>query len=580
MATLQSLNGTTGKETIYVDVDDEITGIIDKIQAAKGKVIALVLPKRAPVLQSIVNMKLLKRTAEIADKNLVLVTTETGLLPLAGAVGLHVASTPTSKPIVPSAPTLPSDGIEDADEPLKIVDGNAAAEAADFDAGAAATKSIGELATAGSVAAMDVDDMDEPIDMADGDDESAATKAESPTKPKKDKKLKVPNFDSFRKKIALGVLGLVVLVVAWIYAFIAMPKATIAIHTDTSTVTTNLNLTLDTTAKTLDTSNTIVPATQQSQQKTATQQVASTGQQNNGTKATGTVTITNCTPDNSELVLPAGTTITSDSHTYVLQSGVDLLFSGVHSHSSCQSTGVTSKTVNITALKGGADFNTSSSSATFSSSAGSNAQITGSAAGGTDNITKIVAQSDIDSATSKISGASSDDIKTQLIAAIQAKGLLPVPTSFQAGTPQVTTSAKVGDAADNVTVTAVTTYTMFAVQKSDIQKLVDTNVNGQIDKGKQVILDDGIANATFTEANPPSDTGAVIAMQTKSVAGPELNVANLKKQLIGKKAGDIKSYLKQAPGVTGVDVKYSPFWVSVVPKNASKTTITIIKAGN
>ena len=44
MATLQSLNGTTGKETIYVDVDDEITGIIDKIQAAKGKVIALVLP--------------------------------------------------------------------------------------------------------------------------------------------------------------------------------------------------------------------------------------------------------------------------------------------------------------------------------------------------------------------------------------------------------------------------------------------------------------------------------------------------------------------------------------------------------
>ena len=73
MAKIQSLNGTTGKETIYVDVDDEITSIIDKVQVAKGKVIALVLPKRAPVLQSIVNMKLLKRTADNAGKNLVLV---------------------------------------------------------------------------------------------------------------------------------------------------------------------------------------------------------------------------------------------------------------------------------------------------------------------------------------------------------------------------------------------------------------------------------------------------------------------------------------------------------------------------
>jgi len=580
MATLQSLNGTTGKETIYVDVDDEITGIIDKIQAAKGKVIALVLPKRAPVLQSIVNMKLLKRTAETADKNLVLVTTETGLLPLAGAVGLHVASTPTSKPSVPSAPRLPGNEVEDAEEPLKIVDGNAAEEGDDFDASTVASKSIGELATAGAAQA-DEDDIDESIDMADDADESIpTTDSKSAPKPKKDKKLKVPNFDSFRKKIALGVAGLVVLVVAWIYAFMILPKAAIAIHTDSSTVTTNLNLTLDTTAKALDTGNNIVPATQQSQQKTATQQVAASGQQNNGAKATGTVTITNCTPDNSELVLPAGSTVTANSHTYVLQSGVDLLFSGVHSHSSCQSTGVTSKTVNITAIKGGADYNTSDSNATFSSSAGNNAQIIGGASGGTDNITKIVAQSDIDSATSKITATSSDDVKTQLITTIQSKGLLPVPASFQAGTPQVTTSAKAGDTADNVTVTAVTTYTMLAVQKSDIQKLVDANVSSQIDKGKQVILDDGVANATFTEANPPGATSAIVAMEAKSVAGPELNLTTLKKQLVGKKAGDVKNYLKQTPGVTNVDVKYSPFWVSVVPKNASKTTITITKAGN
>ncbi|HSX06548.1 MAG TPA: hypothetical protein VLG92_02415 [Candidatus Saccharimonadia bacterium] len=579
MAKLQSLNGTTSKETIYVDVDDEITAIIDKVQAAKGKVIALVLPKRAPVLQSIVNMKLLKRTAETAEKNLVLVTTENGLMPLAGAVGLHVASTPTSKPSVPNAPTLPGDEIEETEESLKIVDGNTDEDNGDFDANAAASKSIGELATAGAASQMDEDDIDESIDMADDGDEPTSDTAERLLKPKKDKKLKVPNFDSFRKKIALGVLGLVVLVVAWIYAFMVMPKAAIAIHTDSSTVTTNLNLTLDTTAKALDTSNDIVPATQQSQPKTSTQQVPATGQQNNGAKATGSVTMSagSCSSDVPSSV-SAGTSLSTNGHTYVLGSSVS--FTPTVSHGKCTFVGAGDSGANIpiTALKGGADFNVSSAS--FAVTARSDVTTSGSASGGTDNITKIVTQSDIDAATAKITSGDSDGVKAQLISNIQSKGLIPIPTSFQTGAPQVTTSAKAGDAADNVTVTAITTYTMYAVQKSDIRKLVDTNVNSQIDKGKQVILDDGIANATFTEANAPGDTSAAVSMEVKSVAGPELNLTEIKKQLIGKKSGDIKSYLKQTPGVTSVDVKYSPFWVSVVPKNTSKTTITIIKAGN
>ena len=36
-----------GKDTIYVDVDDEITSIIDKVENSSEKVVALVLPKRA-----------------------------------------------------------------------------------------------------------------------------------------------------------------------------------------------------------------------------------------------------------------------------------------------------------------------------------------------------------------------------------------------------------------------------------------------------------------------------------------------------------------------------------------------------
>ena len=95
---------TTAKDTIYIDIDDEITSIIDKVQASKHKIVALVLPKRATTLQSIVNMRLLKRTGEETEKHIVLITSEASLLPLAGIVGMYVAKTLQTKPAIPAAP--------------------------------------------------------------------------------------------------------------------------------------------------------------------------------------------------------------------------------------------------------------------------------------------------------------------------------------------------------------------------------------------------------------------------------------------------------------------------------------------
>lgn len=574
MSKLQSISGTTGKETIYVDVDDEITSIIDKVQNAKGKVIALVLPKRATVLQSIVNMKLLKRTADSANKNLVLITSEAGLMPLAGSVGLHVADTPTSKPSIPPAPVGPSDEPESIDEPLDIVDGTAADE--EFDASSAGSKPVGELAAAGAAGKIAEDDIDENIEL--GDDSAAAAPAAAATpKPKKNKKLAVPNFDSFRKKLLLGGLALVVLIVAWIFAFMVMPHATIAIRTDTQKVPTNLDLVLSTTAQHInsDTDSTIVPATAASEQKTDTQTVPATGQQNNGQKAAGTVTMSMCVSSfNPPASVPAGTSVSQGGLTYITQETTDFTLAGPP-NGQCLPYKSTNAT-DIVALKGGANYNVDS--ATFSVSGRSEISASGSASGGTDDIVKVVSQSDIDNATSKMKAQDNNSVKQQLVSDLEGKGVQAVQVTFLAGDPKVTTDAQAGDKADNVTVTAVTAYTMLGVHKSDLQQLVVKNVNQHIDKSKQSILDDGIANAKFTEQDPATATGATVNMQVKSTAGPRLNAASLKQQVVGKKSGDIKQLIKQTPGVTNVDVHYSPFWVSSTPKSTGKITIQIDKA--
>lgn len=581
MTKIQSASSIPGKETVYVDVDDEITAIIDKVESAKGKVIALVLPKRATVLQSVVNMKLLKRTSDNADKNLVLITTEASLMPIAGVVGLYVASTPNSKPSIPSSPISSGDETEDVDEPINITYGPNSEP--DFDPNTAASKSVGELATSGAVASSLQADDDSTIDMANYDTETPVTDIETPTKKpkklKKDKKLKVPNFDGFKKKLAIIVVLLALLCGGFIFAAKALPKATIEIKTDTSTIPTNINLALSTSISKLDIPNNTIPAVAQSQQKSATQQVPATGQQNNGELASGTVTVTNCS--GSSFKITAGSSLTASGHTFIVQSGTvvpDSNYTSPQSGSKCKSDG--KATVDITALKGGADYNIDSSSASLSNKPSGVSAQTSSTSGGTDDIVKIVNQSDIDSATNQIKAADTSDVSTQLATSLQAKGQMPIKQTFIAGSPLVTSSAKAGDAADTVTVTAATTYTMLGVQKSDLQSIIMDNVGDKIDKSKQVTLDDGVASAKFTAQGAATTTGATLAMSAKTVAGPQLNVGNLKKQLAGKKSGDVKRILTQTPGVTSVDVKLSPFWVSAVPSDASKVTINIDKVSS
>jgi hypothetical protein len=142
------------KDVIYIDIDDEITSIIDKVNASKQKIVALVLPKRATVFQSIVNMKLLKRTADTTKKRVVLITSEAGILPLAGAVGMYVAKTLQSKPAIPAGPKL-------GDTPVNIPVDDVSDEPPELDP----TKPIGELAG--------VDEEEEAIEV-DNDEESLA----------------------------------------------------------------------------------------------------------------------------------------------------------------------------------------------------------------------------------------------------------------------------------------------------------------------------------------------------------------------------------------------------------------------
>ena len=113
------------KDVIYIDVEDDITAIIGRVKDSKEKIVALVPPKRIGAIQSAVNLKLVHRAAEQADKRLVIISNNAALMALAGSAGIPVAKNLQSRPEMAEIPAL---DIDDGDD---VIDGESLPELSD-----------------------------------------------------------------------------------------------------------------------------------------------------------------------------------------------------------------------------------------------------------------------------------------------------------------------------------------------------------------------------------------------------------------------------------------------------------------
>ncbi|HSW78980.1 MAG TPA: hypothetical protein VLF88_03140 [Candidatus Babeliales bacterium] len=550
----------TDKDIIYVDVDDEITSIIDKVDNAKNKVVALVLPKRAASLQSIVNMKLLKRSADSAGKNVVLITNEHSLLPLAGAAKLHVAKNLQSPPEVPDAPTgaivaAAAAGAAmagDSEEP--VTDDDELPEKIDYN------KPIGALAVKHEA------ENPETIDLDDDDEEEAkpATKA----KKSKGEKVSVPNFDRFRMLLGLGAAAFIGLIVFLILAVTVLPKAKITLHTTSEPVSANFNLKASTGAP-LDPATGTMPAKLESSDQTGSQQVTATGQQNNGDKAAGDISfsIPCSSVSGSPPTIPAGTAVTANGLSYITQSNASLT---TPAFSPCRFTGSST----IKSVSPGSKYNTGST--TFTVSGYPSVSASGSASGGTDNIVTVLSQSDVDAARQKLTtGTTGEQFSKDFLKKLSDQGEYVLTSTLKVGDAQINATPAVGQPASTANVSIKVTHTVLTVTKDDLSKIIEAKLSNQVDKKKQRLNGNFLNDATITIQSLSSPTSAVLVVNEDTTAVPIIDPASVKTLAKGKKAGDIQAALNAWPGVKSVDVKLSPFWVSKAPKKDKKITVIL-----
>ncbi len=541
------------KDVIYIDVEDDITAIIDKLKNSSSSIVALVPPKGNPVLQSTVNLKLLHRAAKSVEKQPVIVTSNSALLALAGGLGMYVAHNLQSKPYIPSDEQPAT--AEDAIDTTEAV-GAAAAGAAGAAVGAKIA--LNDMNKDDELQ-VDADELAADLEK-DGDVESANAASKKADKNAKKDGKKVPNFNSFRKKLFIfGALGVALVVVLIFVLF--KSKTEIVIRAETTPVDISYQATITDTGES-DPVNHVFRAEVQTDNQTVTQDFTPTGKKDVGDKATGTVMFATDSISALGTSIPAGTRLTSSNgYIFITKSSVTMTLGNA-----------TGAPVSVVASDPGTKANGESGSLS-GAPGGVSASFDGSSSGGTDKTVTVVSQSDVDKATAELKKQDNSEEKEQL------KKQFPEDTvvledSFTTTVNSVTSEPAVGKEANQGKLTAQVTYSMLGVKKADLKTANEASITDKMDnKDQQQVYKDGTTAVQFKKVKV-NGTTAVYKVKAVGQYGPKYDTSQLAQEVANKKVGEVRSYIQGLPGVKSVDINISPFWSSKTP-SADRITIVL-----
>lgn len=560
-----SLNKLVGRDTIYIDIEDDITSIIEKVKESEQPILALVPPKRVGVLQSVVNLKLLQKAAKSGRKKIAIITTDAALIALAAGLRIPVAKNLTTQPELPEAPD-----IDDTDNDVINGDEIAIGELARITEKPTSRRDYGEnKEISAAVKAIETDDRIKNDHDADGEVDN------KPKKPPKSKQ--VPNFGKFKKRLFIfGSLG-VALIIFLVWAIVFAPRGTIIITADTTNKNISMSVSLQPHAATNIDSKVIKPVIKQIK-KTESINFTATGTKDIGEKAKGTVNIY-VKALSTPMTLNAGTTlITNDGNElrFALNESMTIAISGpcivvISGVAYCSVSGAA-----VTAIDIGDGYNISGSTELSIAGKGSNAYAvaSGNFTGGSRKAVTVVSKSDLESAIEKLEskvktaqGEIEDELRSQM-----GGDVVILNDSFIASYGDVISKPALDEAvgSDNATATMEITYTLVGVAKSDLKSLIEAQLG---DLADQKVYDNGIDKIQFKNF-VANEHDYSVTISTIARIGLDLDQRKdkIKEDAVGKRKMEIEADIEKIPGVSKVEVKLSPFWVNTAPA-ANKLTV-------
>lgn len=561
------------KDVIYIEPEDDITDIITKIEGSKQKIVALVPPKKAGILRSIVNIKLIAKAGTNAKKSVVLVTTDPSILKLAAATKLPVTKD------LQSAPSVPNAKVE--------IDETATEKVEDEEEEASEEEKTDEKEEGEEEA-----EKEEEKEPEEKDKKGKKEKAE-----KKEKNLPknpVLAWIVTHKKTTIALFILLILLILFlVWALVFAPAVTITVGRRTTQNNFSESVSFTNKLEEENASEGKFYLEKRTNENNIKRDFEATGTKNVGQYASGEVVVYAYFRTKGKIAINGGSSFSVSGLNYVSKEERNLSWSGT-SVEECLNAGqpsiitsgcLVSGRIPIVAVAPGSKYNVSASK-DWTTTAPVNVYSDTAIAGGTDKTIRVITQADVDKVVSTIKTGDINTSKSNLIDSIKESAdenntIFIIESSFKQTVGEPTVTPKIGEEVkEGVTpsLTVKVTDAIFVIDETKVKefitekaKLADNYRIYQI--GDEEKDNGGLFIENFTKVEDKY-TGK---LKTTYISGPSITENDIIEIVRGKGIGTAKHDLAENNGISEVKIDTSYPWVTSVPNDPEKITVEFEK---
>ncbi len=579
-------------EVIYLEPDAEITSVINRLKKNEKDAIALVVPRGATLAQSIVNLKLLKRSAEEIGKHISIISTDKISRNLASQIGLTVfakASEAEKAEIDPDELSYAVKGIkvnnyynkkisqdesdveEDLEEDDEINSLDEHEDDEEKELKAAVRKGIEEDRLSAE------EDIEEAPVQPDNDQIARKSKPSSDkislAESKKDDKFdrKEDNKDlegkmSKKRKVFFSILALLIVAVLGVgYVFIPIAEAEVVMKTED--VKFEKQFTVDKNANEVNAEKLIIPGKIIESQKELSETFNATGKKDLGTKATGKITVSNSYNTNS-FVLPKGSKFSSLGKIFISNADVSV-------------PGFTATTVPVLDIKPGTveisviaessgdAYNIEASSfSLIGLSLDKQKAITGKSSapmtGGLSKQINVIQDSDLTAAEKSLLDQTKK-LQTEVINKAKDENLVVFEDEIKREIITSGSDKKEGDEADTFNYVVSIKFFILGYYSKDLTQVVGSSLQSIVGEGKMLINPEQV-NPVAELISSDIDSGVMsVKAVGKYKVGNELSKDEIITKIKGKKIGSARIAAESIEGVYSAKIILKPSVFRQVP---------------
>ncbi len=601
-------------QVFYIEADEEITKVIKRMKGSDKEGVVFVIPRGSSLGQSVVNLKLLKRSARDSKKALGIVSSDSATKKLADQIGVTVFAkvseaekAPLDKETVQdkskeaanlkvhtyqkyslggASESAKEDEIqphdstaEKASEDEEAEEGAGQEEEVELssengddtsaDEGYAPEKGTEVLRDRGSEGDEELEEEEVSFggsgDDGEQEDERPINTRKEPESAPEFKKVK----DMRRKsKKPLIILLFAIALLALGAAYVFLPKAKISLLVDSRDISLEYKVTVDKNQDGVNLEKMAYAGKIVELSKDSAKQYDATGAKDIGTKATGTISISNSVATTAQ-VLAAGTKVTAaDGKVFSLSKGVIVPAATLQN---CQlvsgsikcdtSAGTIDGTV--TASENGDGYNLpANTNFTVGKMTAVNKAVL---SGGLAKTQKFVTDEDLARASKYLMAKIKSDNTAEFSKLVEDSSLKIFEKSQ--GEEVITESAdkKTNDEADTFQYSMK--LKMFAVgfNETDLEAFASKYIGSKI-LADEAILDQKSVSTTYKFSDSNLANGTInLDITSAAKVGREIDVEKIKVNLANKNRTDAKNYLAGLPGVNAVTVATTPSSMPLLP---------------